>query len=207
MPEALQTLIDSVTPIVLCGGRSSRFGSDKLRFPLRTGPGFVGGSEWLIDRPVSALRSVFGNRVMLVGSHHPDLSERADGELTDLWPGKGPLGAIVSAFEALKPSASSIFVLSGDLPGVSPRTVRAILAAFAANTSVAAVLAKTSMIQPCTGIYTQTAMSYLGPHVNAERSPPLHSMVPAAARTLVEFPDAELRGVNRPEDLLPADFE
>ncbi len=60
-PQFLAT----IQPVVLVGGRSTRFGRDKLREPVGC------AREPLVQRPIRALRAVFGPRVMLVGECHP----------------------------------------------------------------------------------------------------------------------------------------
>ena len=81
----------SVQPIVLVGGKSRRFGRDKLREPW--------GSDGrvLVQYPIEALRGVFGRRVKLVGACDPTVEQLADGVIADLHPGVGPMGGIVSA--------------------------------------------------------------------------------------------------------------
>ncbi len=87
----------SIQPIVLVGGSSRRFGRDKLREPL--------GGGWLVDRPIAALREVFGGHVRLVGACHPEVARRGDGVIPDSHPGTGPVGGIVSALEACTAAA------------------------------------------------------------------------------------------------------
>ena len=53
--------MEEIQPIVLVGGSSRRFGRDKLREPVAGPDGSVG---WLVDRPIAALRGVFGRVVM-----------------------------------------------------------------------------------------------------------------------------------------------
>src|SRR5262245_5365872 len=86
--------LSTIHPVVLTGGRSTRFGSDKLRARLDD------DGTLLIDRPIAALRAVFGPRVALVGDCDPAVAARADLIIRDLHPGRGPIGGILSALVA-----------------------------------------------------------------------------------------------------------
>lgn len=151
--------LDAIQPIVLVGGRSERFGRDKLREPMPF------GTLLLVERPIEALRSVFGPRVKLVGACHESVAVRGDGVLIDCHPGIGPLGGIVSALEAC---GSSIFVLAGDMPSCDSAMIHAILEAAArAPASVLAVLAMTDQLHPCVGIYFRGALEPMRAQIRA----------------------------------------
>jgi molybdopterin-guanine dinucleotide biosynthesis protein A len=185
----------SVTPVVLCGGRSSRFGSDKLIAPLPAPPYPPG--LCLIDRPIAALREVFGPRVLLVGACDARVTARGDGAIPDPYPGRGPLGGLLAALEA---SQGDVFVLAGDLAEITADIVRRLLAA-SDDPHVAAVLARGEFVEPCVGLYRTGALEFLRPHVEAAKPPPLHALVPESHRRLVPIEPRLLRNVNRPTDL------
>ena len=63
------SLLDLIQPVVLVGGKSRRFGRDKLREPIGESR-----AEWLVDRPIRALREVFGARVAVVGECDADVA-------------------------------------------------------------------------------------------------------------------------------------
>src|SRR5438552_9917188 len=132
--------MEPIQPIVLVGGRSTRFGRDKLREPL--------GEGWLIDAPIRALREVFGSPVAAVGECDPDVAARFDRIIPDLHPGAGPIGGIVSA---LKSAGKAVFVLAGDLPRITPGVVRAVAGAAETNPWAWAVMAQGARgkVEPC----------------------------------------------------------
>ena len=188
--------VASMQPIVLVGGRSSRFGRDKLREPLAGG----GGDEparWLVDGPIAALRGVFGPRVKLVGDCHPGVAGRADGVIEDRYPGTGPMGGILSALEAW---GGSVVVLPGDLPGITPRGVSMIVAGAAESRGALAVMAAGERLEPCVGVYRQAARDRLAARL-AEGRASLHDLLAEHERVLVPLPAAELVNVNRPGEL------
>ncbi|MEM7271634.1 MAG: molybdenum cofactor guanylyltransferase [Actinomycetota bacterium] len=100
---------------VLCGGRSSRFGSDKALAPL--GQGTVGGSV------VAALRQGGADPVVAIGgSAGPALDIPT---IPDLRPGDGPLAGLVTAL--LWARTGPVLVVPCDLPLLRGPHVAAIL--------------------------------------------------------------------------------
>lgn len=182
---------EPIRPIVLVGGRSRRFGRDKLREPL--------GEGWLVDRPVAALRDVFGPRVAAVGACDPEVSRRADGVIEDRYPGVGPVGGIVSALEQ---SGAAVFVLAGDMPLVTAAVVREVLRGAAAHRNAWAVLAGCGFAEPCVGVYRQAALGTLLSVLRAKRYR-LRDALPKERVAVVSVPEGALVNANRPEDLEP----
>lgn len=183
----------SVQPVVLVGGRSRRFGRDKLREPWGDS-----GSP-LVQQPIRELRGVFGPRVRLVGQCHPSVLLLADGVVPDLHPDIGPIGGIVSALVASK---SSIFVLAGDMPSFTSTEIRRVLAhAEAAGPSAWAVLASADGVHPCAGVYTRSALPILQARIARAEHALIHA-IPEAHRLLVECPIHAAMNVNSPTDII-----
>lgn len=100
--------------VVLAGGRSTRFGSDKRSFRL--------GGETLLDR---ALRTAFAvSSEVLVSVGHKEGSWAISGAkvVPDEAPDMGPLCGIVSALRAS--TSPLVAVLAVDQPGVTPDLIR-----------------------------------------------------------------------------------
>ena len=96
-------MVQNLQIVVLAGGRSSRFGSDKSRARV--------GGERSIDRVVSAAQGVAP--VTVVGGER-GLVKAEHFWIPDIYPGQGPVQGILSAFRALP--ASPLLVLACDLP-------------------------------------------------------------------------------------------
>ncbi len=183
--------LSSVQPIVLVGGRSTRFGRDKLRQPI--GP----AGEWLVQSPIRALRAVFGRRVKLVGACDPGVVALADGVIPDEYPGVGPIGGIASALRAW---SGPVFVLAGDMPAFDEACVRRILAAACPAHGAMAILAHDGRAHPCAGLYAPAALPHLLSAIAAgTRS--LDGAVPPNSVRHVAFASSSVLNINRQAQL------
>jgi molybdopterin-guanine dinucleotide biosynthesis protein A len=209
-PTIAFNMVTEIQPIVLVGGRSSRFGRDKLREAWR---GSEGG-EWLVDQSRLALARALGGAVWAVGDCHPDVAARFDRHLADQTPGAGPIAGIVAGLLA---AARSVFVLPGDLSTMTAEAVGEICRAAATSPHADAVVAATPddgcKLEPCVGIYRpsilpllQSALSaYASDSANAVaqnvKTPALHRLLAGASVVTVALDRALLRNVNQPAEL------
>ncbi len=187
--------LDRIQPIVLAGGKSARFGSDKL---LAAAPTSTDPDALLIDHPVSALRSIFGDRVALVGLCADAVRARADALIPDEQPGEGPLGGVISALRACN---RDVFVLAGDLINMTPSCVQAILDQASTAPGAPAVIARTTQIEPCIGLYRREVIGLLTIERPSARRPPLHQDLQRIGAVFVDIDPASARNVNTPDDL------
>ncbi len=181
-------VVERVQPVVLVGGRSRRFGRDKLREPV--------GGGLLVDRPIAALRAVFGPSVALVGDCDPAVASRGDSQLADGFPGCGPIGGILTALDVF---GCAVFVLSGDLPGVTASGVRAVLDAAAANPTAAAVVGAAARPEPCFGVYRPACADVLRSTVSEGRLD-LWRLIEREGWATISLPATEVVNVNTLED-------
>ncbi len=103
--------LPDITAAVLTGGKSRRFGRDKVIEPL--------DGVMLVERVVSVLTPLF-SEIILVGHYRQEI----DGYKTvsDIIPGCGPLGGI---YTALASSANSYcFVFAADMPNLNMELIR-----------------------------------------------------------------------------------
>jgi molybdopterin-guanine dinucleotide biosynthesis protein A len=119
-----------VDGLVVAGGRSQRFGTDKRVAVLR--------GEELIRRAVRTLRAAVGGAVFVATGRK---RERLPGTaravvIVDEPPGRGPLGGIAAA---LRRAHVGVVVLGCDLPFVRPTTLERVAAAGLAAGRPAAV--------------------------------------------------------------------
>ncbi|MGD9689228.1 MAG: molybdenum cofactor guanylyltransferase [Phycisphaerales bacterium] len=208
---------DGITPFVLTGGRSRRFGRDKLAEPIeRADPASRGDvsparEPMLVDRPLSILRQVFGPPVRAVGACAPRVASRFEQVIRDSFPDAGPIGGVLSALEAC---GTDVFVLAGDLPRIDAHTVELIVRAAAGEVSATApgsvgshgalaVLAsgKPGSFEPCVGVYRAAAAPLLRERITSGRFA-LREAIPAERCLIVPVSPEALANVNRPEDLV-----
>lgn len=186
--------LQAIQPIVLVGGASARFGRNKLLEPLL-------GGELLVDRPIRALRAVFGPRVALVGACDDRIAARGDLVLVDRWPGMGPAGGIASALAHFE---CDVFVLAGDLPAITEETVRSVLTRAAAGPEAAAVLACVSCPEPCIGLYRQSALAPLLRSLSAGENTSIVRRLEGLSIARAPAPADEIANANTPEQLRAA---
>ncbi len=190
---------ESIQPIVLVGGKSQRFGRDKLVEPVEGG--------LLVERSIRALREVFGPCVALVGECDPRVARLGDTVIPDRYPGRGPAGGILSALESVGARSSgpwSVFVLPGDLPNIGPTLVSAILKKSTQVPGAAAILARTdSGLQPCIGMYRQACQIALVSAIPAGelRSKALRDVLRLLRTETVHCSEHEALTANYPTDI------
>lgn len=123
----------SVTGIVLAGGRSTRFGRDKLREPYRGAP--------LLHHAVLALAQVCGEVLVTLapGDTRPELPKGIP-LLAQHDPdeGQGPLAALAAALPNV--TAQTVLVVGGDMPELAQPVLLELLRALHESRADGAVL-------------------------------------------------------------------
>lgn len=110
----------SVVGAVLAGGLSTRMGRDKAAIQIE--------GQGQAERVRAALESGGVGDVHFVGGRAEWFGERAHLLVEDRYPDTGPLGAVVTALEAIGPR-DWLFVVACDLPHPEARLVRSLLEA------------------------------------------------------------------------------
>jgi molybdenum cofactor guanylyltransferase len=125
------TAAPSVAGLVLAGGRSSRFGRDKLAEPLDGRP--------LLDHAIDAIRSVAGDVIVVVAPDSdrpapPDVRIVRDEHAFD-----GPLAGLAAGLAAT--DADVVVVVAGDMPSVRSEVLAHLVDSLATAGTDASVLA------------------------------------------------------------------
>jgi molybdenum cofactor guanylyltransferase len=119
-----------VSAIVLAGGRSSRFGRDKLAEPV--------GGRAILDHAIDAARS-FAIDVVVVVAPEGTPSERPGVRVVrDATAFEGPLAGLLAGLGAARESA--VLLTAGDMPELQPAVAEALLAELTASGVDAVVL-------------------------------------------------------------------
>jgi molybdopterin-guanine dinucleotide biosynthesis protein A len=110
---------DGIGAIVLAGGRSSRFGRDKLAEPLDGRP--------LLDHAIAAIRALTAEIVVVAApGAQPPIPEGVV-LVHDATAFEGPLVALEAGLAATQ--ADRLIVVAGDMPSLVPAVLRRLLAA------------------------------------------------------------------------------
>jgi molybdopterin-guanine dinucleotide biosynthesis protein A len=122
----------SVSAIVLAGGRSSRFGADKLAADL--------GGRSVLERTIEAVGSVAGE-VLVIGRRGrvPGVTYVADDR-----PFEGPLAGLAAGLR--RASGTLVIAVAGDMPSIEPAVLRLLVGRL--DAAAAAVLDEAGVRRP-----------------------------------------------------------
>lgn len=187
--------VESITGIVLAGGRSARMGRDKALLDAGGQPLVVALARRLAE---------LGGEVLVASGDGGRLAGLGLDEVADVVAGAGPLGGIVAGLE--RASTTLAAVVAVDMPEASPAVLRLLAAAHRGEPAVVPAVA--GRLQPLHAVWATAAAGDLRRLLaDGQRS------VTAAARLLgarVAGPQvwapadpagAFARNVNRPRDL------
>lgn len=176
----------SVTAVVLCGGASRRFGSDKTRAELAGRP--------VLDHVLDGLPPDWP--VVCVGPQRP--TERGATWVREDPPGGGPAAAVAAALQHVRTPA--VVVLGGDMPyaaGGAP----ALLAALLHTPDAEAVVARDGdgRLQPLLAAYRTDALRTALP--DPPGGVPMMRLLDALRVVPAAVEGAAVLDVDTPEDL------
>jgi molybdenum cofactor guanylyltransferase len=124
------TTQETVAVVVLAGGRSSRFGRDKLAEPLDGRP--------LLDHAIEAARRLTAEALVVVAPGVVPAVPAGIRVVHDERPFEGPLAGVAAGLAAT--GADIVVVLAGDMPAIVPGVLDRLVAALTATGADAAVL-------------------------------------------------------------------
>ena len=131
-------MTERVAAVVLAGGRSSRFGRDKLAEPIE--------GRTMLDHVIERLREVTSEIVVVAAAGAtPDIASDVDLVHDDM-PFEGPLAGLVVGLRAVDPGVERVIVVGGDMPTIVPAVLERLLAAL--ERRQAAVLADVERARP-----------------------------------------------------------
>jgi molybdopterin-guanine dinucleotide biosynthesis protein A len=174
--------------VVLCGGRSSRMGTDKATM-------IVEGAAMAV-RVAAAMRDGGVTTVAAIGGDGPALAALGLAVVSDQHPGEGPLGGIVTAFAAF-PDADALLVASCDLPWLNAATVRMLVAALGRHEAAVAVGERREPL--CALWRASSAPDIAAAFAGGERA--VHRVLASLDVVDVAVDPEAVRNVNTPVDL------
>jgi molybdopterin-guanine dinucleotide biosynthesis protein A len=187
--------------IVLAGGRSRRFGRDKLVEPVDGRP--------LLERAIAAVRSVAAAADVIVVTGRDatlplDIGVRlAHDEVID----EGPLAGLVVGLAAIDPDVERVVVVGGDMPDLVPGVLIALAAAL--DGADAAILEVDDRVRALpmalrVGPAGRTASALFASGERRLRAVPLAlgaAVVPAATWRAIDPSGATIHDIDTPADL------
>lgn len=152
-------VLKTMSAIVLAGGASKRFGTDKTRADW--------GGRQLIEHVVLPMAGAFGEVVVV--TRRPEgleaLKRKGVRVVADLFPEPHPMGGLLTGLEVC--AWEYAFVCGADMPFVSPALARAL--AEAAAGYGAAVPRWKGRLEPLCAVYSRRACGVLRGMVSEER--------------------------------------
>ena len=154
-------------------------------------------------RVATALRSAGCVAVVAYGGDPDELAPLGLPVLPDRYPGSGPLGGVLGAFELLeqdRPDVAGLFVVACDLPALTGPSLAGLVRAMRDAPEVDVVVARTSKIEPACAIWTRSAAAPLRRCFDeGERA--LHVAIGRLRSVEVDVEVDALRNINTPEEL------
>ena len=186
-----QFAIDDLAIVILAGGRATRF-PGKLEYPVDGTP--------LLARVYHQLQHRAPVTIAGAGSFSTSLDAELDCPMViDRWPGRGPLGGLLSACMQL--TAKHVFAVAGDAPHVTTSVIDALLAAY--NNDVEAVVpVHDDHREPLAALYDRQAVLREGLEVLHEGDASMHALLARLRTCDVPLQAEYFTNVNTVADLV-----
>jgi len=188
-----------VSAIVLAGGRSSRFGRDKLAEPLE--------GRALVDHAIEAVRSLASEVIVVVAPDAAPALPSGVRVVHDAAPFEGPLAGLLAGLGTARETV--VLVTAGDMPELQGNVAEALLDAVAARGVDAAVLEDAGRPRPLPMAIARDPARRAAERLIAGSERRLRALVEALATTVIAEaswraldPEGRtLRDVDTPDDL------
>lgn len=184
---------------ILTGGQARRFeGRDKSRLPA-----WPGGPA-ILDHQLATLGPIAGE-ILIVTSRERAADFAFTGRasavrtVVDHYPGSGPLGAIVTAFDTTR--ASEIVVVAGDMPGISSDAIRDLLRRHAVAGPDATVPESARGLEPLCAVYARSARDPLAAALASGERSLRRALAPLRIERVAAGSETLFRNINTPDDL------
>lgn len=189
--------------VLLAGGKSRRFGSDKTRALLEGRP--------LIAHALDRASPQVG-RLLISANETPGCAEakRYEVLMDTVGPGRGPLAGVLSAFDwadAYPHQVSCIATFAVDCP-FFPRDIVARLAEYSSDGRRAVIAASGGREHPVFGLWPRTCANILRSYLVDNGKSAVSEFAQTVGARVVTFDDSPydpFTNINRPEELVRAE--
>jgi molybdopterin-guanine dinucleotide biosynthesis protein A len=149
-------MIDNTAGVVLAGGKSTRFGSNKALHHL--------DGHAMIQRVCNLLAPLFSETLLVTNT--PETYEFVGWPMVrDIYPDSGPLAGIHAALTTIK--SERAFITACDMPLLNPSFIRFLCSVMNGNDVVVPWLAKGP--EPLYGVYRKSALPVIERQLAAKR--------------------------------------
>jgi molybdopterin-guanine dinucleotide biosynthesis protein A len=177
--------------VVLTGGSSRRMGRTKALVE-------VGGVP-MASIVAGALVDAGCSDVVALGGDPVELSSLDLKLVPDVYPGQGPLGAVISALNSCGSAVTGVAVVACDLPWVTGSVLAPLLAVME-NQDIDVAVASTGRLEPVCAVWNVRCLGVLREmFAKGERS--LHTAIAGLASLEIPVEPLALRNINTPADL------
>jgi molybdopterin-guanine dinucleotide biosynthesis protein A len=191
--------------IVLAGGRSSRFGRDKLAEPLDGRP--------LLHHAVAAVQAVATDVVVVVVAPGTIIEAPVGARLVhDAEAFEGPLAGLAAGLAALDPAVDRAIVVAGDMPSLQPTVLARLIGAIGSTADVAVLELDGRLVpfpmalRPPEALVAARRLLATGERRLRAVPETLPTQIIAEATWRLDDPgSATLRDIDTPADLVDAD--
>jgi molybdopterin-guanine dinucleotide biosynthesis protein A len=143
--------------IILCGGRTRRFGGDKFNAPV--------GGRPIIDRIFTALEPISSRIIAVTSNSTADLRLPDKAVIvSDAYPGSGPLGGIYTGL--LNACSNCVIVVGCDMPFLNSKLINLMLSIADGYDAVAPRL-DGGYIEPLHTVYTRACLDSIRSRVES----------------------------------------
>ncbi|WP_103029231.1 molybdenum cofactor guanylyltransferase [Salinibacter altiplanensis] len=185
---------DDVTGLVLAGGQSRRFGTDKARHRVDGRP--------MIARVYATVRAVARPvwvSVQRAGDRYDDVLPEGVRHVTDSQPETGPLAGLLAGSRAAE--TTWLLAVSCDLPYLTADVLRSLLDARVPSVDVVVPETPDGRCHPLCALYRQPTVEPVIETLLAEERRAVRALLHRLNTDQISVPAAPLRNVNRKDDL------
>ncbi len=187
----------TVSAIVLAGGRSSRFGRDKLAEPLDGRP--------LLAHAVGVVQAIADDVVVVLAPDAPEPSLAGVRFARDPEPFGGPLVGLLAGLEVV--TEETVLVVAGDMPSLDPGVLRLVIECL--DGVQASALLDGETIRPLPAAFLRSAARAAGLRLRDTGERSLRALfgeivvrtIPDTAWRALDPTAVTLRDIDRPSDL------
>lgn len=190
----LKLSVEKVCGVVLCGGKSSRFGTDKALAPY--------GDKTLVSRAHASLSELTGRAILATGNEDRSYDLLAP-QVGDRRTDAGPLAGIEAAFGWAK--ADVLLILATDLPLVTESDLRLLMRSYREPLTLCRD-GVSGREQPLCALWDRSLLPSLSEYLESGKRSVM-GFIQSVPYSVVDLEEGHLLNVNNPAEIPPIDTQ